>query len=255
MYCCNIVIHILMPNTQANEKKSGRINLILGCMWSGKTSELFRRYERYIIGGKKCLMIKYENDTRYSQNCVSTHGGKQIESFACAHLYQADNKVKHYDVVCIDEIQFFKDGGFFVDKWANSGLIVECSGLNGTFRREPFEVISNILPLVDSVVHFSAICKETGNDALYSDIKDLPANGATEIIGGDNIYRPVDRDTYIQSKGGVVWRNYYEFGRIYCKDNQLEFTSDTEQAMKKYIDDVGPEGFNIEKFQMLLKKN
>jgi thymidine kinase len=54
-------------------KQRGRIELIMGPMFAGKSTELLRRVKRHEIAGKKCLNIKYIEDARYSEDCISTH--------------------------------------------------------------------------------------------------------------------------------------------------------------------------------------
>ena len=175
----------------------GQFNFIIGCMFSGKTSELISRYNRYTIGKKKCLMIKYKNDTRYDKNMIVTHDGIKVNAVVCENLYEVDYKINNYDVICIDEVQFYKDADIFCDKWANNGKIVEACGLNGTFERKPFPIISNLLPLAENITFLTAICKETGNNAVYS--KRLIDDKKEEVIGGEDAYSAVDRETYFKN--------------------------------------------------------
>src|SRR3972149_2403345 len=121
---------------------TGSFNLILGSMFSGKTSLLISRSNRYSLAGKKCLMIKYKNDIRYDKYKVVSHDNISIKALVCEYLMEVDHIVSNYDVILIDEIQFYKDAPIFCDKWANEGKIVEACGLNGTFDRKPFEIIS-----------------------------------------------------------------------------------------------------------------
>ena len=175
---------------------SGSINLILGPMFSSKTSELIRQYKRNILGGKKCIMIKYANDTRYSKNEVITHDGISVTAFNCKKLEEVDKIVFDYDVICIDEIQFYSDGDIYCDKWANMGKNVYACGLNGTFKRTEFPVISKLLPLVENIIFLKAVCKENGNDAVYSKLNMDITNDNIEIIGGSEKYSAVDRKTF-----------------------------------------------------------
>lgn len=195
---------------------TGSINLILGCMWSGKTSELARRYNRHTIGGRDCLMIKYKNDTRYDNSMIITHDGIKVQAFVCEYLYEADHKVKDYDVICIDEVQFYKDAHIFVDKWANEGKIVEACGLNGNFNRQEFTIISKIIPLTENISFYKAVCKETGDDAMYSKINMPVDKNITEVIGGSDKYNAVDRVTYFQDKNFYNFDLYKEYLQIYA---------------------------------------
>lgn len=191
--------------------RSGKLRLILGCMWSGKTSELISRYNRYTLGGKKCLMIKYKYDTRYTgEDKLVTHSGIVVNSVACSMLYELEKVVNAYQVICIDEIQFFKDGHIFSDKWANEGKIVEVCGLNGTSERKPFDVISKLVPLVDKIKMFNAVCKETGKSAIYShrfsdDVGEI-------VIAGDDKYVALDRNTYLKENyESIIPKQFMDF--------------------------------------------
>jgi len=209
-------------------KYNGQLNLILGSMFSGKTSELVRRYNRHSIGNKYCLMIKYKHDTRYGTENVATHDKINIKAISCEHLYQVDNIITngHYQVICIDEVQFYKDAHIFCDKWANQGLIVEACGLNGTFDRKPFPIISRLLPLAENISWFKAVCRETGDDAVYSNINVQVEKGITEVIGGTEMYNAVDRRTYFSKKPFLTDDLQNEFFRIYICDQYPEWNED-----------------------------
>lgn len=180
----------------ANNKLTfdGKIELILGPMFSGKTTTLLTRYRRYMIAGKKVLLVKNEKDSRYGTKKITTHDNISMEAICCSKLGEIDDKVSKYQVICIDEIQFYPDAVKYVDKWANQGLIVEASGLNGTFNRKPFEVISNLLPIVENVTFLTAICKKTGMDAVFS--KRLSSDTSEILIGGEDLYQATSRLIY-----------------------------------------------------------
>ena len=138
----------------------GSINLIIGPMYSGKTTELIRRFRRHKIGNKNCILIKYINDNRYNEEKISTHDNITIEAVKCSLLEELDKVIKIYDVICIDEIQFYKDASFYCDKWANEGKIIEACGLNGDYKRKPFEQISLLIPMIENITYLNAIDKK-----------------------------------------------------------------------------------------------
>ena len=82
-------------------------------MFAGKSTELLRRVRRFQIAGKKCLTIKYNDDTRYSKTHISTHDHQMIEAKSCYRLEELDNQEgvswTNFDVIGIDEGQFFED--------------------------------------------------------------------------------------------------------------------------------------------------
>jgi thymidine kinase len=175
----------------------GKLILIIGPMFAGKSSELIRYYKRYSLAGKKCFIIKHSGDTRYKKNSVTTHDQVSISAFPTSSLSELEEKIKYYDVVCIDEIQFFEDG-ILCDKWANEGKIIIASGLNGTFQRKPWKIISDLIPLSEDIIHLKAICRETGNDASFTS-RILNCEGEI-IIGGSETYSASDRKTYFNLK-------------------------------------------------------
>ncbi|AYV76886.1 MAG: thymidine kinase [Barrevirus sp.] len=202
------------------------LNLILGNMFSGKTSELIRRYNRYSIGNKKCLMIKYKNDTRYDPFMIVTHDNIKIKAIVCEFLYEADIIISNYDVICIDEVQFYKDANIFCDKWANQGKTVEACGLNGTFNRTQFPIISNLIPLAENITFLKAICKESGEEATFTQLNtdtDGLNKETNELIGGSDKYGAVDRKTYLAKMGEPDYLN--QFLNFYAELNGLKNVS------------------------------
>jgi thymidine kinase len=175
----------------------GELHLILGCMFSGKTSELLNKYDRYIIGGRKCMLIKYEKDKRYDPTCVTTHNNIKVKSYVCNYLSEVDKYVKDYDIIFIDEIQFYLDAFVYCEKWSviHNKIIYVC-GLNGTYDRKPFDIISKLIPLANSIIFKTAVCRQNGVDAIYSQRIGNSTN--VEDIGGEDKYTAVDRDTYFK---------------------------------------------------------
>ena len=89
----------------------GFITLIIGPMFSGKTTTLRDLCERYTIAGKKCLLIKYLSDNRYSKDKIITHSGLECNQITINTklLENIDQTVHNYDIIGIDEIQFYED--------------------------------------------------------------------------------------------------------------------------------------------------
>jgi len=217
---------------------TGKFNLIIGCMWSGKSSELIARYNRYSLGNKKCIMVKYKFDKRYHDTNIVTHNGISVVGIACEYLYEIDHIVMDYDVVCIDEIQFYKDADIFCDKWVNSNIIVEASGLNGTSNRTPFDIISKILPQVDNITYLKAVCKKNGSDAIYS--YRLSDEKGDIVIGGSDKYDAVDRTIYMETfmLNDIVLK-FKKFVEIYHNNLGSTFTpEDEEKYLNEFYDNL-----------------
>jgi len=202
-------------------------------MFSGKTSALIEAYTRHSIGHRKCLLVKHSSDIRYSEENITCHDGRCVVSSAmCRSLYEIDKTVDNYNVVCIDEVQFFDDAPIFCDKWANQGIVVEASGLCGTYTRSEFPVISRLIPLAEEVYKKAAICRETGKNAQFtyrtSDEKE------TIVIGGEDKYKPVDRQTFFGDRSIYVDFNsklFENFVDYYVKTNNINISDETKKKI------------------------
>lgn len=221
---------------------NGNFNLILGGMYSGKTSELVRRYKRHSIGGRHCLMIKYKNDTRYDDEMVVTHDKIKVHALVCEYLYELDNAVHDYDVICVDEVQFYKDAHIFIDKWANMGKIVEACGLSGTFLRNDFPIISKLIPLAENLTFLKAVCKETGEDAVYSNINVAVDKDVTEVIGGSDKYNATDRKTFFSNKSFYSFDLIKEYMKIYAASVHVDLDENIlDDKLNEFFKDVDME--------------
>lgn len=91
-------------------QQRGRIELIMGCMFAGKSTELLRRCRKHEITGKKVLKVKFSADHRYDSEAISTHGGMKEKAIPSTHLLRdLQDEWRKYDVIGIDEGQFFVD--------------------------------------------------------------------------------------------------------------------------------------------------
>ena len=88
----------------------GRIEVIYGPMFSGKSSELIRKVKRYSFAKKNCLVVNFANDNRYSSEpTVNTHDSVQMHARKVHKLQEIEKEFHLYDVIAIDEGQFFQD--------------------------------------------------------------------------------------------------------------------------------------------------
>ena len=174
---------------------SWKIQLIMGPMFSGKSTELLRRINRFKIAKKVCVLVKYINDNRYDKNNICTHDQKKTEAFSCKTLSEIPKTVlDSADVIGIDEGQFFSDIVEFSDLWADKGKIVIISALDGTYKKEPFPVIAKLIPKCEGITKLFAVCMLCGKDASFS--KRLTTEEGDEIIGGIEKYISVCRTCY-----------------------------------------------------------
>lgn len=240
---------------------TGQLNLIIGPMFSGKTTELIRRYRRHKVAGRNCIFIKFDGDTRYEIEKVVTHDKITVDAVKTDLLSKVDKQTKSFDVICIDEVQFYSDAPFFCDYWANEGKIVEVCGLNSTFDRRPFKSVSDLIAKADSIVHLTAICEKTKHDAPFS--KRLIDNKEEKLIGGKDMYCAVDRVTYFGetvNKKEKLEKNlsrlieYFLLEGVLCEEDFSELML----TLELQLDNLDFELSLIENFKILedfIKKN
>jgi len=156
-------------------------------MFSGKTTELLRRIRRYTIAKRKCLVIKYNKDTRYDAECAATHDRQTEKAISAGILSDVPTAaLSSADVVGIDEGQFFSDVVEFSEKMANQGKVVIVAALDGTFERKPFGAILGLIPLAEQVIKLSAVCMLCNEEAAFT--KRLSSETKVEVIGGQDKY-------------------------------------------------------------------
>ena len=173
----------------------GRIELIMGCMFAGKSTELLRRIRKHEITGKRVLNVKFSSDNRYENMCaIATHSGEKVAAVACTELNELGNTWVDFDVIGIDEGQFFNDIVSFCEMTANHGKIVIVSSLQGTFLRGAFPTILELIPKCEKIKKLTAICKlckQNGSFTYRTASKDCQS-----MIGGENMYMPLCRECH-----------------------------------------------------------
>jgi thymidine kinase len=177
------------------------LTLILGCMFSGKTTELLRMVEREESIDRKVLVINHSHDSKRSGKAVlKTHSGKiryveyELNTFTDEIL---ENIIaKRPDTIAINEGQFFSNLGEFVFKVIGMKINVIVCGLDSDFKREPFTEIVNLVPHANTLVKTNALCGicRDGTLALYS--KRVKGGDSRIQVGGSDSYIPVCRDCY-----------------------------------------------------------
>ena len=152
-------------------RKFGWIECICGSMFSGKSEELLRRIKRGVIAKQSVLLFKPSIDNRYEENKVSTHNGNTYES---VNIDKADEiydyiKNKNYDIIGIDEVQFFdKKIVEVINNLADNGIRVIVAGLDMDFKAEPFYPMPEIMAISEMVTKLHAVCNKCGKEASRS---------------------------------------------------------------------------------------
>ncbi|CAD5226166.1 unnamed protein product [Bursaphelenchus xylophilus] len=172
---------------------SGSIHLIVGPMFSGKTTELFRLSNRYSLAGKKVIVVKYARDTRYDDVMVCTHDLRKMDAISALKVNDVWSKLIENDVIGIDEGQFFEDVVECAESLADMGKTVIIAALDGDFQRKPFPNIATLFPLAEKVDKVNAVCR-CGDDASFT-LRTVKCN-QVEVIGGKEMYEAVCRNCY-----------------------------------------------------------
>jgi thymidine kinase len=172
------------------------IELIIGPMYSGKSSELIRKIKRYTYSKKKCILIKYSGDTRYTnENMVATHDNIFYKAEPALNLSKENiPKYSDYDVIGVDEGQFFPDLAEFAEGMANAGKIVIIACLNGDYLRNGFDTVLKLIPLAEHITKLSAVCLSCSGDASFTSRKS--SEKEIEVIGGIDKYAALCRTCY-----------------------------------------------------------
>ena len=215
-----------------SETGEGKIELILGPMFSGKSTRLIELMRKYVYKAKKTIMVKYYADQRYSQKSeVVTHDLIKYDSINCKILRNSFDTFKEYDVIGIDEGQFFADLVEVCEELALMGKIVLIAALNGDFRMEPFPVIQRIIAKADKIKLLKAYCFNCHKDAKFS-LRIVQSN-ETVLIGAGESYKPACRECHVffskqREKGNL------NLSAIEKKENKENLTPLKNNELKEF---------------------
>ena len=215
-----------------SESGEGKIELILGPMFSGKSTRLIELMRKYVYKAKKTIMVKFYADQRYTDKSeVVTHDLIKYDSINCKILRNSFDTFKEYDVIGIDEGQFFADLVEVCEELALMGKIVLIAALNGDFRMEPFPVIQRIIAKADKIKLLKAYCFNCHKDAKFS-LRMFQSN-ETVLIGAGEAYKPACRECHVffskqREKGNLNISN------IEKKENKENLTPLKNNELKEF---------------------
>lgn len=177
--------------------QAGWIEVICGCMFSGKTEELIRRLNRAIIAKQKVEIFKPVVDKRYHLHNIVSHNENVVRStpvnFATDMLLLAGD----CEVVGIDEAQFFDDAIVDVcNQMANAGKRVIVAGLDMDYEGKPFGSMPQLLAVAEFVTKVHAICAQTGQLASYS--FRLAESNEKVMLGQKDQYEARSRTAFLE---------------------------------------------------------
>jgi thymidine kinase len=182
------------------------LEVIIGPMFSGKTSELIRLVEREVYAKKKGAIFKPSFDKRYSARDVVSHNGLRYDAYSIhatgVGIRRIPELVKQrgIDAIGVDEVQFFPDGIVgLLDSLASKKRVIAC-GLNLNFRAEPFVNTMELAARADRVRYLSAVCVVCGQEATRTQRliagRPAPKDSPTIVVGGKEFYEPRCRNCY-----------------------------------------------------------
>ncbi|WP_263367353.1 thymidine kinase [Edaphobacter bradus] len=169
----------------------GRIEIITGPMFSGKSEELIRRLKRARIARQRVACYKPDIDLRYHRTSIASHGAQthdastvaNVEDLRAALFPQLDQ----IEVVGIDEVQFFADAIIpLAVELVHLGKRVVMAGLDTTFANEPFGPVPNLMALADEVTKLSAVCMVCGAPAIHT--QRLGQSQELVVVGATGLY-------------------------------------------------------------------
>lgn len=194
---------MFLEQTKRDQPRKGWIEVIAGCMFSGKTEELIRRLKRAKIARQQVEIFKPSMEVRYDENNIVSHDANAIQSTpvpASSNILLLGHEV---DVIGIDEAQFFDDQLPYVcETLANAGTRVIVAGLDMDYLGKPFGPMPHLLATADYISKVHAICISCGDLAAHS--HRIVNDGSLILLGEKDSYIPLCRSCFVKEQKGVV---------------------------------------------------
>lgn len=177
-------------------RDTGWIEVICGCMFSGKTEELIRRLRRAEIAKQKVAVFKPKIDTRYSAEHIVSHSEQALVSQVVEDASLIPERAQEAQVIGVDEGQFFKLNLVDVcEQLANQGKRVIVAGLDQDYRGKPFEPMPQLLAVAEYITKTLAICVVCGNPADRTQRKTQQHDRV--VVGAKDIYEARCRRCFV----------------------------------------------------------
>ena len=186
---------MFIENSMRRAERYGSIEVITGCMFSGKTEELIRRLKRAIFAHQKVGIFKSAYDKRYSDVNVVSHDANAIDSIPVNEPKAIVQLAINYDVIGIDEAQFFDDSLVKVcTLLADQGKRIIVAGLDLDYMGNPFGPMPALIASAEFVTKIHAICLRCGNLAHHS--FRIIRNESQVLVGSEETYEPLCRNCF-----------------------------------------------------------
>ena len=181
----------------SSDNFKGKIEVICGSMFSGKTEELIKRLKKVELNGLKYIVFRPKLDSRNPENKIISHAKSEISASIVSSAEEILKLSKEYPVIGIDEAQFFDRSIVKVcNTLANQGVRIIVAGLDMDYEGNPFGPMPYLMACAEEVTKVHAICVETGNPAVYSFRKNESNN--LVLIGEKKEYSPLSREVFFK---------------------------------------------------------
>ena len=151
----------------------GRIEVITGPMFSGKSEELIRRLKRAKIARQRVICFKPDIDLRYHKTAIASHSAQTHDACVVANVERLReelfSQIDRIEVIGIDEAQFFDESLVVLSlELVHLGKRILIAGLDTTFTGEPFRPIPDLMAIADEALKLSAVCIVCGAPAIHT---------------------------------------------------------------------------------------
>ena len=166
------------------------LSIIIGNMFSGKTSELIRRLKRLKVIGKDVMIINSAKDTRSHEEILKTHDNVKFDCHKVFDPFEIINtdEFDKADIIAIDEGQFFPRLKKFVECCLHVNKSVILAGLDADSFQDKFGELIDCIPLACDVTKLSALCMRCNDGTLGPFTKRIVDDKTLELIGGSDMY-------------------------------------------------------------------
>jgi thymidine kinase len=182
---------VMTKTAQPETVQPGRMEVITGPMFSGKSEELIRRLKHAQLARLRVASFKPDIDLRYEADAIYSHSAQRIEAIAVRDVERLraalSSVLETVDVVGIDEAQFFDDAlvGLAMEL-VHAGKRVVLAGLDTTFAGKPFAPMPALMAIADEVVKLSAVCMVCGAPAIHT--QRLGTSRQLVVVGATGVY-------------------------------------------------------------------
>lgn len=181
----------------AENNTTGYLELIIGPMFSGKTSKLLEIYKQCVFCHISVVAINHSLDKRYDETMLSTHDKIMIPCLQADKLRNIFHELEEVDVILINEGQFFQDLKEVVTDLLKMNKKIYIAGLDGDFERKKFGEILDLIPLCDKVTKLTSLCSQCKNGTCAIFSMRLSTEKQQTLVGSNN-YIPVCRKCFIE---------------------------------------------------------